>query len=482
MLQTAIRFLVPDPAGALWLGAFVFFLVFGDFREGVWKKNLVLAALLLQAVFLVEIMQWGNRPDSRFAPWGFTAIYLITAAYAIWGVTLAMKGSSLRWMPLPSQRAMRHLVSALVILNAIVVFGRPPDDAGYYTNLGARRWVETGRLPYADMKLQGPAAPGFGAAATYGPVLYASHIPIQYLFGTVSNPAEADPMDPTYVRPKKIVTQFTCFAFYLLGLFALFRIVRDLRDPTLALGAVALYAASPYILGLGGDDFVIGGLPFISHIAPSSVMLLAFMVYRRPFLSGTLLAVAAGVLFYPLFVFPTWLAWRIWRREGAIAFAAGFAVAGLMLTALLFAFTPAPEGSNAIAMFLQSTLEHQEGVGLRQYGGSIFSFWGTHPGLAGFWQAPLFGEFALFKPTFLVYGLFCLATVFLARGRTLPQLAGLTVALTAGVQLWKTHATGSYVEWYLPFLLIAILCTTSIGSTSHYQPADPQGQQPSPAA
>ena len=28
--------------------------------------------------------------------------------------------------------------------------------------------------------------------------------------------------------------------------------------------------------------------------------------------------------------------------------------------------------------------------------------------------------------------------------------------LAAGVQLWKTHASGTYVTWYLPFLLIGL--------------------------
>ena len=29
--------------------------------------------------------------------------------------------------------------------------------------------------------------------------------------------------------------------------------------------------------------------------------------------------------------------------------------------------------------------------------------------------------------------------------------------ISAAVQLWKSHAAGTYVEWYLPFLLIALL-------------------------
>jgi hypothetical protein len=46
----------------------------------------------------------------------------------------------------------------------------------------------------------------------------------------------------------------------------------------------------------------------------------------------------------------------------------------------------------------------------------------------------------------------------MARGRTVPQLAFLTAALAIAVQLWKSHAGGTYVEWYYPFLLIGLFC------------------------
>jgi hypothetical protein len=41
--------------------------------------------------------------------------------------------------------------------------------------------------------------------------------------------------------------------------------------------------------------------------------------------------------------------------------------------------------------------------------------------------------------------------------------------LGSGIQLWKTHATGSYVEWYLPFLIIAL-----VGQVATARPPDGQ--------
>ena len=41
MLEAAIRFFVPNPAGALWIGALVAFVAFGNLEELLSKKNAV---------------------------------------------------------------------------------------------------------------------------------------------------------------------------------------------------------------------------------------------------------------------------------------------------------------------------------------------------------------------------------------------------------------------------------------------------------
>jgi hypothetical protein len=184
--------------------------------------------------------------------------------------------------------------------------------------------------------------------------------------------------------------------------------------------------------------------------------LLAFLVLDRPAWAGALLAVGAGVLFYPAFFFPIWFAWYYFRREGAFRFAGGFAVAGALVALLVIGFTEAGPGENAIRLFLESTLEHQEGTDPLEYGTSSLSFWNHQPGLAAIFHAPLVGDSSLFKLTFILFATFCLVLAFMAKGRTRAQLAGLTAAAGAAVQLWKTHATGSYVEWYIPFILIAL--------------------------
>jgi hypothetical protein len=453
MMQSALSPFLPNQAGAVWIGILVTFLVFGDFTRVVSRRNIALAGLLLLAVLFFDILEHTGRR----AAWVLAGAFVLTATYAAWGIALAFVRKRPTWSVNVRRGALGFLLVILVVLNAIVALGRPPDDAGYYTNLGALRWTETGRLPYADPQLKGPDSPGYGAAATYGPLLYAAHVPVQRLLRVPRNPSNADPRDPTYQRPPVICTQLVSLAFHLIALASLFVIMHRLAGLTMALGVTAVYAASPYVLGMGGTDFVITGLAFVSHIAPAAVTLLAFALLHHPIASGALLAASAGMLFYPAFLFPLWLGWWIWNdRMGAIRFATGFLISGAVIAAFVGLFLDAPIGARSLELFLESTLQHQEGFGAGQYGASQFSFWGTHPELAGFWQRPVAGSTSLLKPTFLLFSGFSLFAFVLGRGRDAAQLAGLTASLAAAVQLWKTHATGTYVEWYLPFLLIAL--------------------------
>ncbi len=127
-----------------------------------------------------------------------------------------------------------------------------------------------------------------------------------------------------------------------------------------------------------------------------------------------------------------------------------------MLAGLVMAFTHTEPGENAIKLFFQSTLEHQEAAG--QYGSSPFSFFGVHPAWRATCAAPLafLGTSSLLKPTFLGVAALSLLGFLFGRRRRPAQLALLTAAVAAAVQLWKTHATGSYVEWYYPFLLLGL--------------------------
>jgi len=457
----------PGQAGAFWIGLLLIVVVAWGFEQLKSRRNLSLLLLMLPALPLMDSLVWVERVEgSGYTDTGaklllqvaFATLYSATALMAVWSFAMSRGRNVIEWRPNLPDNALKLLLAFVLALNFSVLFGHEPDDAGIYTSLGAQRWVETGTMPYADPLLKGPDSPAHGAAATYGPLLYLAHIPFQWLTGTRYNPPDLDPMNHAYSRPPFMATQLTCMVFQLVALWALYGIGRRLGGQTLGLSLVILYAGSTYVMGLGSNTYLAGGLAYISHIAPTAMLLLCLYFIDRPFIAGMCLAGAAGVLFFPVFFFPLFAGWYFWRsRADAVRFTAGFALLGALIGLMVITFTGTLDGKGPIRLLLESTLEHQEGFSSDQYGMSPFSFWGNFPALASFWQVPLVGTTSIFKPTFLLFASYCLSAFFLARRRTWIELTLLLASLAAALQLWKTHAAGSYVEWYYPFLLIGLL-------------------------
>ena len=163
----------------------------------------------------------------------------------------------------------------------LVAVARDPDDAGFYNNLGAQRLRERLWFPYGDPVLSGSAAAG------YGPVLLLAHVPFQVLLDPQSPNAVSPELlrpkyGPAYFLPPLQATQLTAVAFHLIGVVALWAIARRLAGSHVAWGVLALYCGSPFVLGVGGAHESIGGVTFISHIAPTALALLALLVDRGP--------------------------------------------------------------------------------------------------------------------------------------------------------------------------------------------------------
>ena len=459
--KTLLRF-TPDQAGALWIGILLVIVVAGDFQKIFSRRNGLLIILLLPALPLLDIMIWESRLSDPATGWllgvAFSVLFTLTALIAAYALYLVFRKTDVDWDINLSTRGLRVLLAIVVIINILVVLGRPGEDSGPYTSLGAQRWLETGTMPYGDPLLRGPDAPGFGAAATYGPLLYVAHMPLQLLMGPPWNDPGMVPKSVEYEIPSGYVTKLTCLAFQLMALYALFELGRRYSSENIGLAMAIIYAGSPYVLGLGSDTALITGLPFISHIAPPAMILVTLLYLDRPLFAGIMLAGAVGILFWPVFLFPLFFGWYYWQREGVGRFTAGFAGVGAAIAIMVVYFTGSIGDQGPIDLLLTSTLEHQEGVGQLEYGASKFSFWGTHPALASFWQQPVFGNTAIFKPSFILFSALSAFAFFLVRGKDRVQLALLVAVLASAIQLWKTHAGGTYVEWYLPFLLIGFFC------------------------
>jgi hypothetical protein len=185
-----------------------------------------------------------------------------------------------------------------------------------------------------------------------------------------------------------------------------------------------------------------------------ALTILAFLMLSRPWVGGAILATAAGALYYPAFFFPLWTGHFFWRGGKWREFVVGFSMVCLAILLLVF-FLTSPQGEQGrLRVIYESTVGHQESSDA--YGASLFSFWATQPVLASLWQRHLISGWYLTRPSFLCFLALLVGSFFMARGRSMTQLALLTAAVAIAVQLWKSHAGGSYVEWYYAFLLIGL--------------------------
>ena len=78
----------------------------------------------------------------------------------------------------------------------------------------------------------------------------------------------------------------------------------------------------------------------VDHVVPAALLVWAVAAYRLPLFSGVLLGLAAGLIYYPLFLLPLWCSFY-WRR-GLVRFVCGVLLAMALLAASLALTWPDP--------------------------------------------------------------------------------------------------------------------------------------------
>jgi hypothetical protein len=454
---------VPSEGATLIISLLVMLAIGFDWSRPRHPRNLELLALLPIGFLLFRCMRYFelfNDPTYwRLMDAVFIAIMAVSLFLLARALTRMRWPHHDEWRPALPKRALMTIALVLLTLNAMTALLRPPDDVGFYTNLGAQRLRERAMFPYGDPLLTN--TPG----ATYSPILYFSHLFYQVLLVPVQNPPDPKPEFGVYVLPPMLASQLATTTFHILGVIGLFIAARRLISSEAAWAIVALYCGSAYVMGVGGEREMINGMVFASHIAPAAVTLLAFAALPWPWASGALLATAAWTLFYPAFFFPAWAGYYARSRSQLIAFVGGFAVAGLVIGVPVLLRSQPIEGRGLISTILHETQGHQQDP--NAYGSSPFGFWGQRGGIRAVLREPLLAGQPNTAPAFLLFAAFVVGAFFIARGKTAVQLALLTGALGIGSQLWKVHGTGVYVTWYLGFLLLGFLGHQVRERTSH---------------
>jgi hypothetical protein len=299
-------------------------------------------------------------------------------------------------------------------------------DVGYAGAVGAWR-IDQGKPLYAD---SGATDQHFD---TYGPVNYLAYYP----FVKVAPPSVEEVTQPDdYNLPSARAATLTFDLLTMLGLFLLGgRLRRGREGRMLGLALSYGWVAYPYTL-----------FPLMSNTNDTLVSMLvvfALLAITSAPARGALTALGAAAKFAPVALAPLFATgrgdeprWRAWTW-----FTLAFAV---VAAALVLPFIPAKGGFDT---FWSQT------VGFQFTRESPFSIWGQNPGLDGL----------LTVVKLAVIGL-AVAVAFVPRRRSTAQVAALGAAVLIATQLIAIHWFYLYIDWFVPFALVALFCEYETGA------------------
>lgn len=173
----------------------------------------------------------------------------------------------------------------------------------------------------------------------------------------------------------------------------------------------------------------------VNQVLPAALILWAFVAYRRPMVAGTLMGLACGTLFFPLFLLPLWAAF--YDQRGALRFTLALAiVAAVLLGSLVLTSADANSFTRQIIGSIDWNL-------LLFYGGGSEGFWGVH-------NEPYR------IPVFVTFVLLLVVLTFWPRDKTLEHLISHSAAIVLATQFWYSRQGGVYLLWYLPLMLLVV--------------------------
>lgn len=198
-------------------------------------------------------------------------------------------------------------------------------------------------------------------------------------------------------------------------------------DVQLGLGMATLYLLLPCTAYDVGE---------VNHVLPAALIIWALVAYRRPMVSGTLLGLACGVLFFPVFLLPLWA--TFYGRRGAVRFGAALLMVGSVVLTM-----------QALTSSDQTAFLHKT-IGTIHFEILAFNIEGV---ARGFWTPDLQ---AYRVPVIVSYFVMLAALTVWPRKKNLEHLIAFSTALIVGTQFWYPQQGGVYVLWYLPLLLAVV--------------------------
>ena len=200
---------------------------------------------------------------------------------------------------------------------------------------------------------------------------------------------------------------------------------RHFANVRTGIAAAALYLLVPYTAQFAGRP---------DHVLPAALLVWAVVCYRRPLLSGVLIGLAIGVVYYPACLLPLWLSFYWARGRGRF-------ITGVVATLLALAATLLLT-SGSFSDFLAQLRD-------------IFRWTADEDhGPAGFWTI-VDPAYRLPVATLLVAMSMSLA-LWPAR-KNLGTLISCSAGVMLATQFWSPREGGLFVAWYLPLLVLAVM-------------------------
>jgi hypothetical protein len=173
----------------------------------------------------------------------------------------------------------------------------------------------------------------------------------------------------------------------------------------------------------------------VNHVLPSALIVWAFVAYRRVVVSGALLGLACGSLFFPMFLLPVWMAF--YGARGSVRFILSV---GAMTLVIVFGIWLL---SGATSFNTQSDFGFFDWTKLRFRDTEPTGFWSIFPAA---YRIPAFVSFLAMVTALTIW----------PREKNLAHLMANSAAIVIGTQLWYPQQGSVYVLWYLPLLLMVV--------------------------
>ncbi|MGL6225572.1 MAG: hypothetical protein ACRC10_02985 [Thermoguttaceae bacterium] len=279
---------------------------------------------------------------------------------------------------------------------------------------------EVATLPVQETDLLSSSSQSVDKEMPIKPIVSAATIP-----AATTPVATTTPTTSTTATPEFLLTLSLIILTHILIVVALIDIGHcHFGNMQTGTAAATVYLLLPYTNQM---------LARLDIFVPVALILWAIALYRRPLFAASFLAIAANLVFYPIFLIPLWGSFY-WKR-GYFRFLFGLFIIYTFFLNLLF---------------WNATSYHT-------FGNQLACMFGKYCFLAddpnGAWEIwnPIYRI-----PLLALFLVICFGMILWPGRKHLGVLISCSTLIMLSVQFWQPYGGGLYMGWYLPLLLLVI--------------------------